>query len=212
MAFLVFEGLDGSGKSSLIERVKSSLEARGLSVVTTREPGGTPLGEELRQALLRVSKNPPGPRAELLLYQASRAQHVDDVIVPALKRGAWVLCDRFAASSVAFQSAGRGLPVEDVEALNSYAIQGCTPDLTVLLDLDVQESQARVSSRVKNTGESKDRFELEAEAFHQRVRASFLDQAKRNAGSKHWLTIDSSLSREIVFQKTWAELERLKWL
>lgn len=122
------------------------------------------------------------------------------------------MCDRFAASSVAFQSAGRGLPVEDVEALNSYAIQGCTPDLTVLLDLDVQESQARVSSRVKNTGESKDRFELEAEAFHQRVRASFLDQAKRNAGSKHWLTIDSSLSREIVFQKTWAELERLKWL
>src|SRR3954464_7993655 len=121
MAFLVFEGLDGSGKSTLIERLAEELKRRGLDLILTREPGGTPLAEDIRKILLRTDAEVPHARTELLLYEASRAQHVERVIKPALRDGRWVLCDRFTASSVSFQSFARKLPRTEIDWLNNYA-------------------------------------------------------------------------------------------
>lgn len=147
MAFLVFEGLDGAGKSTLISGVENHLKALGQKVHLTREPGGTPLGEEIRQQLLRVEGDTPVPRAEMLLYEAARAQHVDRVIRPGLAEGKWILCDRFAPSTVAFQVGGRGLDRTAIDYLNSYATDGLLPDLVVLVDLPVEESLARMAKR-----------------------------------------------------------------
>lgn len=183
MPFIVFEGLDGSGKSTLIQGLASELKRRGRSVVLTREPGGTPLGEEIRKLLLEDGPRAPVPRAELLLYQAGRAQHVDQVIRPALQKGEWVICDRFTASSLAFQCGGRGIDEQQVEWLNEYATHGVKPDLTVLLKVTVTTSEKRRSGR-----DVVDRFEQEKSDFHQRVFDHYQSQVKRD--SKNWLVID----------------------
>lgn len=183
MPFLVFEGLDGSGKSTLIRGLESQLKTAGHDVLVTREPGGTPLGDELRQLLLRTTHESPHPRTELLLYEASRAEHVEKRIRPALAQGKWVLCDRYEASSIAFQSAGRDISAEQVQLLNSFATGNLTPDLTILIDLPVSESLRRMSERESKTGVAKDRFELEQTAFHEKVRQSFLLQFEEAKGS-----------------------------
>jgi len=179
--FIVFEGLDGSGKSTLIKLLKTELEKLHQRVTLTREPGGTELGEELRQIILRKDKEAPTARTELLLYEAIRAQHVEKLITPALKNNEWVLCDRFAASSIAFQAAGRKISEEDVQWLNSFATEKLTAGMTVLLDLTFDEAQSRQSKRFEDKGESADRMESEDRSFHERVRASFLNQAKAAA-------------------------------
>ncbi len=212
MAFIVFEGLDGSGKSSLMRLLEAKLKGSGLEVLSTREPGGTPLGEELRQILLRIKDHPPVPRAELFLYQASRAQHVDKVIKPALQAGKWVICDRYTASSVAFQGAGRGLDLAGIESLNGWAIEGCLPDLTVLLDLDVEASQLRISGRLKQTGETRDRFESEERDFHERVRQSFLEQVRKGVGSRQWLVLEARHTVDELFLRLENHLREQKWL
>jgi len=208
-AFIVFEGLDGSGKSTLIQGLSAELQRRGRSFVLTREPGGTPLAEEIRRLLLRTDDEVPQPETELLLYAASRAQHVARVIQPALARGDWVLCDRFTASSVAFQCFARGLKREAVDWLNRFAIQGTRPDLTILLDLDVDESRRRQGHRSQN-GAGADRMEREAKEFHERVRRGYLEQAKENP--EEWFVVDAKLGPETIRDQVLRKWEKAGWL
>lgn len=198
MSFLVFEGLDGSGKSSLMRALEEELKTRHITYIRTREPGGTPLGDEIRHMILRKEGPAPVPRAELLLYEASRAQHVDEVIRPALLEKNWVLCDRFTASSVAFQSGGRDIQGADVQVLNDFATGGLKPTLTILLDLSVEESRRRRQSRGEALGESEDRIESEADSFHQKVRQSFLDQA--HLEPQAWLILDAKETPQKLFE------------
>lgn len=202
--FIVFEGLDGAGKSSIIKRLESALVTQGIRHVSTREPGGTHLGEEVRQILLRCEGENPSLKTELLLYEAARAQHVDLVIKPALSSQKWVICDRFTASSLAFQSGGRGIARSEVEWLNHFATSGLTADLTVLLDLDVLESERR------RKGREKDRLEKEESDFHQRVRDYYLKLARES--KDHWLVLDSKQSPEISFDRLMQALRQKKWL
>jgi dTMP kinase len=210
MPFIVFEGLDGSGKSSLMKALEQQLTASNLAFIRTREPGGTPLGDEIRELILRPSESAPTPRTELLLYEASRAQHVDKVIRPALQSGAWVLCDRYSASSVAFQAGGRQISEEWVENLNQFATDGLEPDLTVLLDLSVEESRRRRNQRESRGGAKEDRIESEADHFHERVRQSFLAQAAKNP--KNWLVLNAAESPEVLLQQLLAHLKERRWL
>ncbi len=197
MYFIAFEGLDGSGKSSLIKQLENWLSELSIPCVTTREPGGTPLGDELRKLILSQSDWAPLPRAELLMYEASRAQHVDVLIRPQLKAKTWVLTDRFSSSSLAFQGAAREMGWELVKSLNKFATDGLEPDLTVLLDLTVSESEKRRNLRHKNGGEAPDRIESEARDFHEKVRQGFLRASQEN--SKKWLVLDAGLSPEQLF-------------
>ncbi len=193
MAFIVFEGLDGSGKSSLMQALASELENQKKIFIRTREPGGTSLGDEIRHLILRKDGQAPTARTELLLYEASRAQHVDCVIRPALADHKWVLCDRFVASSVAFQAGGRSIDIQDVEWLNRFATNQLMPDLTVLLDLSVEESKKRRSGRSDDSGQQEDRIESEADSFHEKVRNGFLRQAQNH--SEKWLVLDARKSQ-----------------
>ncbi|XGC81684.1 dTMP kinase [Bdellovibrio bacteriovorus] len=197
MKFLVFEGLDGSGKSSLMAALEQELQKRQIDFHRTREPGGTPLGDEIRNMILRTEGPSPLARAELLLYEASRAQHVDQVIRPKLQAGTWVLCDRFSASSIAFQSGGREISEKDVVMLNDFATGGLKADLTILLDLPVEESRRRRQGRGAANGESEDRIESEADTFHEKVRQSFLAQAR--ADEKSWLVLDAKKTPQELF-------------
>jgi len=197
MSFLAFEGLDGSGKSSLMIALEKELQKRGISFYRTREPGGTPLGDEIRNMILRKEGPAPTSRTELLLYEASRSQHVDQVIRPKLQAGQWILCDRFAASSIAFQSGGRDISENEVVMLNNFATGGLMPDLTILLDLSVEESRKRRQGRGAQTGETEDRIESEADSFHEKVRQSFLKQAK--AQPQSWLVLDAKETPETLF-------------
>jgi dTMP kinase len=207
--FLAFEGLDGSGKSTLIQRLMSELGRRGVAAVVTREPGGTPLAEDIRKLLLRTEREAPVAATELLLYAASRAQHVAGVIQPAIKRGDWVICDRFSASSVAFQCFARSLSRTSVDWLNAFAEQGTQPDLYILLDVSVTESQRRQNVRNAAGGES-DRMELESRAFHERVRQGYLAQAQERPQS--WLVLDAQAAPEVLEARLIAELEERQWL
>lgn len=210
MPFIVFEGLDGSGKSSLMNSLESYLLEKKLSVHRTREPGGTPLGDEVRELILRKQGDAPSPRAELLLYEAIRAQHVDHVIKPYLQKDYWVLCDRYKASSVAFQAGGRQIPVEWVEKLNSFATQDLNAQLTILLDLSVEESRRRRQQRSSQVGVAEDRIESEADSFHERVRQSFLAQAKEDP--HHWLILDASKSTQGLFEELLIALRGARWI
>jgi dTMP kinase len=203
--FLVFEGLDGSGKSTLIQSLAAEINLKNLEFVITREPGGTPMAEEIRNLLLRTDHESPEPATELLLYAASRAQHVACVIQPALSRGDWVLCDRFSPSTVAFQSFARGLARKDIDWLNAFAEQGTEPDLVILLDLSIEESRRRQSGRA-----AADRMEKEKAAFHEAVRQGYLAQAKERPQS--WLVLDARETPEALKAKVVAELERRGWL
>lgn len=208
--FLVFEGLDGSGKSTLMNTLNKALIEKGFSTVMTREPGGTELGDLLRKMILDPQSEHPVPRAELLMYEASRAQHVDKVIQPAIDNGKWVLCDRFTASSIAFQSGGRAIQYSEVEWLNRFATNQLEPQLTVLLDLTVEESEKRRSLRSMKTGESQDRIEQEKSDFHERVRQSFLLQASLDP--EKWIVMNAGDSPEQLYLQLMNFLRDKKWL
>lgn len=210
MAFIVFEGLDGSGKSTQIRLLHEFLSRQGHSVLLTREPGGTPLGEEIRRLLLRVGEDSPSPRCELLLYAGARAQHVEKVIQPALTCGQWVLCDRFTGSTVAFQEAGRGLARRDIEWLNAFATQQVSPDLVILLDLPVPISVSRRQQRYRTENSQADRFEIEHLAFHQKVRESYLEQARQFPHI--WLTVDAVLEPEVIANLILTKMRERGWL
>lgn len=201
MPLIAFEGLDGTGKTSLIKRAEQLLRARGQQVISTCQPGGTDLGRSIRKLLTDTTiADPPSTKAELLLYQADRAHHMEQVIDPALKRGDFVLCDRFTGSSLAFQSGGRGLDVKAVLWLNDYSTEGVIPDHTVLLHLSVEESQKRRIQR----GQALDRFEKEAQDFHRRVSEAYLYWAKKN----NWIVLDAALSEEVLFEKLIAKIPK----
>ncbi len=197
--FITFEGGEGAGKSTLIERVAAVLQKKGRPVVTTREPGGTQLGEHIRHWLLnrdfiiKVSKP-----AELMLFLASRAQHLEELIVPALGEGKDVICDRFCDSTIVYQGYARGLGVDYVERLCQLVCQGLAPQLTFYLDVDpaigLKRSQ-RVHKEIAKAG-TLDRIESESLEFHQKVRKGFLDLAKRYPERIH--IIDASQTIEKV--------------
>lgn len=210
MIFLVFEGLDGSGKSSLMKQLEQYLELKKIDFIKTREPGGTVVGDSIREIILQKSVAPPTARTELLLYQASRAQHVDLVIKPALENKKWVLCDRFSASSVAFQAGGRNISLSEVEWLNSFSTTNLKPNLQILLDLTVEESKNRRANRSIKAGVAEDRIEAEASDFHHRVREGFLAQAK--AARKEWLVLDAAQSQQKLFQELLQALRGHQWL
>jgi dTMP kinase len=209
MPFVVFEGLDGSGKSSLMNSLQAELQNRGLATLRTREPGGTELGDQIREMILRKDGPAPMPRTELLLYEASRAQHVDQVIRPALAQKIWVLCDRFSASSVAFQAGGRQISEEWVEKLNDFATNELRPDITVLLDLSVEESRRRRNVRQNQAGQGEDRIESEADSFHERVRQSFLSQASKYP--QQWLVLNAAQTPQELLEKLLEHLRGLNW-
>lgn len=169
-AFIAFEGINGCGKTTLHRRVSDALGAQQHEVVDTREPGGTELGKEIRKLVLEWSGEKKSSRAELLLFAADRAEHVDKVIVPALARGAMVLCDRFIYSTITFQGHGRGIRRDWIDQANILATQGLVPDLVVLLDLDPLTALKRIQGR---SGNGKDNFEDEAIDFHTRIRNGF---------------------------------------
>jgi dTMP kinase len=165
--FITLEGIEGSGKTTQASRLKAYIEERGPEVVMTREPGGSPIGEQIRQILLDPDNEVMVALTELLLYEASRCQHVEEVIKPALERGAWVICDRFFDASTAYQGYGRGLDVSTVQELNLVATRGRKPDVTIVLDLPVDTGLTRL-------GKDLDRIEAEAVEFHERVREGYL--------------------------------------
>ena len=207
--FIVFEGLDGSGKSTLIQYLSAELARQSRSFLLTREPGGTELGDSIRELLLKTEGDPPTPEAELLLYEAGRAQHVNLKILPALKSGQWVLCDRYQASSLAFQVGGRGLDEMKVEWLNQFATGGLEPDLTVLLDLSVEESERRRKLREVQLNCEADRFEREAQAFHNRVRQYYLKLAKSDPS---WLVLNAESSIEQLQRELMDAMRGRGWL
>lgn len=174
--FVTLEGVEGSGKSTQARALEKHLEARGLPVSLTREPGGTALGEEVRRILLDRANAGMTPEAELFLYLASRAEHVARVIEPRLNRGEIVISDRFGDASVAYQGGGRRLGVEFVRSLNAQAVRGVKPDITFLLDLDPEEGLRRLARKVGEGG--CDRIESEALEFHERVREAYLRAAE----------------------------------
>jgi len=192
--FVTLEGGEGVGKSTLQTALAARARAIGLEVVTCREPGGTPLGERLRAALFESADGETDPTAELLVFEAARAQLVADLIRPALHRGALVICDRFADSSIAYQHHGRGLPAHVVSSLNDIATGGLVPNLTILLDLDPAEGARR-------RGDAGDYLEREAAAFHARIRAGFLSLATAEPG--RWLVVDATQSPDAVADIAW---------
>jgi dTMP kinase len=194
--FITLEGPDGAGKSMQAQRLADSLRGEGLTVLLTREPGGTALGERIRALLLDGASLARGPRADALLFNAARAQHVTDVIRPALERGEIVVCDRFTDSTLAYQGYGGGLDVEGLRAVCAWATHDLRPDLTILLDLPVEAGLAR---RAAGPAAGRNRFEDEArhdQAFHERVRAGF--QALAAAEPDRWRTVDASAAPDLV--------------
>jgi dTMP kinase len=189
--FVAFEGGEGVGKSTQITRAAAWLRATGREVLPTREPGGTPLGEELRRLVLDPDSHHVTPRAEALLYAADRAHHVDTVIRPALEAGTVVLTDRYIDSTLAYQGAGRGLSVTEARVITAWATDGLLPDLTVLLDLDPVVGLRRAGAR-----SSLDRLEAASPAFHQAVRDGFLALAQE--APDRYLVIDAQLDADVI--------------
>lgn len=175
--FITFEGVEGCGKSTQMGLLKDHIASGGVKVVSVREPGGTKTGEMVRSILLNSGGEGLDPWAELFLYEACRAQLVANVIRPALEEGATVLCDRFTDSTLAYQGYGRGLDIVAIRTLNTLATGGLTPDVTILLDCDVQVGLERALGRIEAAGgaQREDRFEKEALAFHRKVREGFLE-------------------------------------
>ncbi|MEV0726884.1 dTMP kinase [Micromonospora purpureochromogenes] len=191
--FVVFEGGEGAGKSTQLDTLAERLRGQGRDVVVTREPGATGVGERIRSLVLdNAGAEAPSPRAEALLYAADRAHHVATVVRPALVRGAVVISDRYVDSSLAYQGAGRTLPVEEVSWLSSWATGGLKPDLVVLLDVDPRTGLSRVASR----NQGADRLEAESLAFHERVRYAFLDLAANDP--KRYLVLDAARPAEEI--------------
>jgi dTMP kinase len=202
--FVVLEGIDGCGKTTQLERLREWLPTSGLMppgarLLTSREPGGTPLGQALRELLLHPPAGAaPCSDAELLLYAADRAQHVARVIRPALEAGDWVICDRFTGSTVAYQGYGRGLPLERIAALEGFATGGLEPDLTLWLDLPLEESLRR------RGGRAADRIEASGHDFLERVAAGFTTLARQRG----WQRVDALQSCEVVTLECQATLRR----
>jgi len=200
--FITFEGPEGSGKSTQVKLLVEKLEAASRNVICTREPGGTATGEAVRNILQHDSVGEVlDEHAELLLFTASRAQLMNHVILPALERGEWVVCDRFIDSTMAYQGYARGMPIETLDLINEFAIYGRKPDLTILLDLDIGHGFERVEERYSDGKGEADRFEREARDFHQRVRNGYHSLAEREPS--RFCIIDADRSIDAVASDVW---------
>ena len=195
--FITFEGPEGSGKTTAVKAAVEKLVALGYEVVQTREPGGTPISEQIRNVILDKSNTTMDPRTEALLYAASRRQHLVEKVWPAIKEGKIVICDRYLDSSLAYQGGARGLGVDNILNINSFATEGTFPDLTLLFDLDPKIGLERIS---KNANREVNRLDLEKLDFHNKVRQTFLELAKRYPD--RYVVIDASKNREEVAQAT----------
>ena len=205
--FITIEGGEGAGKSTVLSAVRGFLLARGFEVVSTREPGGTPLAEQIRGLLLDTHHEPPAAETELLLVFAARAQHVREVIVPALQRGAWVISDRFTDSSYAYQGAGRGLDAGFIAELERRVV-GIEPAITLLLDIGVAHGRERARGRdLAPGGSGPDRIEREHDHFFERVRDGFLARAQAEPG--RFRIIDAARSADEVAAQALSHLRAL---
>ena len=191
--FITFEGIEGCGKSTQVQLLAKALTSRGTDVVVTREPGGCAIADQIRNILLDAANSGLTPSAELLLYAAARAQHVAEVVQPALQAGRTVICDRFTDATIAYQGYGRGLNLATIARLNAEASGGTLPDLTVLLDCPVEVGLKRAFARINSTaGAREERFELESVQFHQRVRDGYLALAAEQP--ERFAVVDGSLA------------------
>lgn len=189
--FITLEGSEGVGKTTSLKFVKSFIESKGHRVIVTREPGGTPLAEDLRDVLLANREEKVDSDTELLLMFAARCQHVNQLIKPALENGDWVLCDRFVDATFAYQGGGRGIPFSRIETIENWCLEGFQPDFTLLLDMSVEEGLARTRLR----GQA-DRFETEKLAFYESIREAYLKRASRFSDRIH--IIDAAPDEQIV--------------
>lgn len=203
--FITLEGPEGSGKTSHKDRLAEAIRQAGFEVIVTREPGGTQIGDEIRNTLLNLKNTAMHPITEILLFQASRAQHVHELILPALAEGKVVLCDRYADSTMAYQGYGQQTNLEELAQIIRFATGGLEPDLTLLLDVDIETGLKRRSAD-KGNWNRLDAMEI---AFHKRVRQGYLDLVAQNPA--RWVVVDASRSLEEVQQALQqAVLERLK--
>jgi dTMP kinase len=203
--FITFEGGEGAGKSTQLARAAEWLRGRGVEVVVTREPGGTPRAERLRELLLECNAEPMPRSCELLLMFAARATHLENLVLPAVRRGAWVLCDRFTDATYAYQGGGRGLPMAQIDGLVQIVHAGLWPNLTILLDLPVEVGLTR--ARHRNGADGPDRFETEQREFFERVRHAYLERARREPG--RFRVVDAGASMDVVTAGVCASLDQL---
>jgi dTMP kinase len=194
--FVSFEGIDGCGKSTLMDQLEGWLRLAEVPCIRTREPGGTPIGERIRKILLDPACSEMCARAEALLYSASRAQLTEQVILPALKNDTWVLVDRFVDATFAYQGYGRGFDLDDLEAIQKWTTGGLWPDKTILIDCDIDTARLRLQMR---DGASRDRIEQEDRLFHQKVRDGYLALAAREPS--RFLVLDGSKPLEKVIEE-----------
>ena len=189
--FITFEGPEGSGKSSQLPALASFLERRGYDVVSTREPGGTRIGNQIREILMRMDNTELHPRTEILLFQAARAQLIEELILPSLAEGKVILCDRYGDSTLAYQGYGHGLDLDRLKMILEFATSGLKPDLTILLDVDVMVGLKR--KKAKEEWNRMDAFEL---SFHERVRKGYHELVSQEPA--RWKIVDASQSQEQV--------------
>jgi dTMP kinase len=199
--FITFEGGEGTGKTTQVQLLASLLRARGHDVVTTREPGGAAGADTIRSLLVSGATDKWDPLSESLLLFAARREHLVKTIWPALEQGAWVLCDRFADSTLAYQGYGHSVPIEFIENLYDVVVGEFVPDLTLILDIDVEIGLARANARNTDTASREDRFERMDIAFHERLRTGFLDIARNDPG--RCAVIDADNQPDIVGAEIW---------
>lgn len=205
--FITFEGIEGTGKSTQIAKIKEYFEAQGREVFLTLEPGGSRIGKELRKMLLHVDNKDIAPTTELFLYLADRSQHIAEVIRPELEAGKIVLCDRFADSTIVYQGFGRGIDTKMLQQLNEVAVDGLWPDLTIVLDIDPEIGLKRATLRNLEDGKAKEegRFEAEHISFHRRIREGYLTWAALNRDRIK--VADASSTPEDVFERVKTMIE-----
>ena len=201
--FITFEGGEGSGKSTVLKEVANRLEAEGYQTVLTREPGGTPIAEQIRNVILDKGNTAMDPRTEALLYAASRRQHLVEKVWPALKEGKLVLCDRYLDSSLAYQGGARNLGIDAVLNINMFATEGTYPDLTLLFDIEPELGMKRIAA---NASREVNRLDLEKMEFHRGVRATFHQLAERY--KDRFVIIDASKTLEEVIEAAYQTIKR----
>lgn len=204
--FITFEGIEGCGKTTQVRRFVRRLKRRGIPLVTTLEPGGTRIGKKIRRILLDARNKDLSPLTELILYAADRAQHVEEVIRPALDQGKWIICDRFFDATVVYQGKARGQDMKLIRILNEKATRGIWPDITYLLDCPVDTGLGRALKRNETQSQKgQDRFEREALVFHNAVREGYLELAREN--KNRFVIIDATLPKNEVEGKIFQHIE-----
>ncbi|MBN1832818.1 MAG: dTMP kinase [Deltaproteobacteria bacterium] len=204
--FVTFEGIEGCGKTTQIERFAETLKRQGIPLITTFEPGGTRIGNDIRRILLDARNEDLTPLTELILYAADRAQHIEEVIKPALDRGEWVICDRFVDATLVYQGTARSQDVRLIQILNERSTLGISPDMTFLLDCPVEIGLERAMKRNEAlSDEGQDRFERETLDFHNKVRKGYLDLA--NEHKERIVIIDASLSMDAMEKEIFKHIE-----